>query len=161
MTLHEHLQLWALIVAGPSSVQPKKLEAARLALCFVITYYRLKLGASGVRDSKYLILIYGRLINRQEIILNTAVGRRVFQACSKNFFKLDVCRTCIIYVSNKFHARYRCFEYTLSAFGTRFRHANVRYPFFFYIYFLILVYFIFLIFCTSGTCLSHMQICDC
>ena len=87
------------------------------------------------------ILIYGRLINRQEIILNTAVGRRAFQACSKNFFKLDVCRTCIIYVSNKFHARYRCFEYALSAFGTRFRHANVRYRF--SIYFLILFYFIF------------------
>ena len=31
-----------------------------------------------------------------------------------------------MYVLNKFHARNRCFEYALNAFGTRFRHASIR-----------------------------------
>ena len=36
-------------------------------------------------------------------------------------------RACAIYVSKKFHARYRCVEYLLNSFGARFRHASVRY----------------------------------
>ena len=35
-------------------------------------------------------------------------------------------RACDVYVPNKFHARYRRFEYALNAFGARLRHASVR-----------------------------------
>ena len=34
--------------------------------------------------------------------------------------------TCVLYVSNMFHARYRRIEYALKAFGSRFRHASMR-----------------------------------
>ena len=38
-------------------------------------------------------------------------------------------RAYALYVSNtcKFHARYRHVEYAMNTFGTRFRHASVRY----------------------------------
>ena len=36
-------------------------------------------------------------------------------------------RACVLYVSNKFHARYRRVEYASNAFGVRLRHASVRY----------------------------------
>ena len=36
-------------------------------------------------------------------------------------------RACVLYASNKFHARYRRVEYAFNAFGARFRHASVRY----------------------------------
>ena len=35
-------------------------------------------------------------------------------------------RVCDLYVSNKFHARYRRVEYASNAFGARLRHASVR-----------------------------------
>ena len=40
-----------------------------------------------------LILIYRRLLNRQEIILNTAVGRCAFQACLTFFFTFRISST--------------------------------------------------------------------
>ena len=36
-------------------------------------------------------------------------------------------RACVSYISNKFHVRYKRIEYTLNAFGARFRHASLRY----------------------------------
>ena len=36
-------------------------------------------------------------------------------------------RACFLYVSNKFHARYRRVEYASNAFGARLRHTSVRY----------------------------------
>ena len=73
-----------------------------------------------------LILIYRCLLNRQEI-------RSVRVPSVLKIF---------LHVSNKFHARYRCFEYALNAFDSRFRHANVRYTFF-SIFFLILSFLFF------------------
>ena len=32
----------------------------------------------------------------------------------------------VFYVSNKFHARYRCVEYAMNAFGALVRHVSVR-----------------------------------
>ena len=34
---------------------------------------------------------------------------------------------CDLYVSNKFHTRYRSIEYASNAFDVRFRHVSVRY----------------------------------
>ena len=36
-------------------------------------------------------------------------------------------RVCVLYVSNKIHARYRCVEYALNAFGACFRHVSAIY----------------------------------
>ena len=35
-------------------------------------------------------------------------------------------RACDLYVTNKFHARYRRVEYALNAFGGRLKHASVH-----------------------------------
>ena len=42
----------------------------------------------------------------------------------KNFLEAQVC---VLYVSNKFHRRYRRVEYALDAFGARCMRASVRY----------------------------------
>ena len=80
------------------------------------------LGTLGVRP--VLVATY---VAKYRRAFRARLGSKYFLNMLKTFLKLGVSRTCDLYVSNKYHARYRRVEHASNAFGASFRHVSVRY----------------------------------